>query len=83
VFEAVNHRQWRSVKYGEVYLKAYRNEREAQNALVDNCHFYNTVAHTKCRPQNAGDGVRFRPPGQTHCRADNTKRPKEDSRTPS
>ena len=35
----------RPVKYEEVYLKAYRNDREAQDALVDNFHLYNNVAH--------------------------------------
>jgi len=34
-------RLWRTVKYEEVYLKAYRDGREAKNALADYFHFYN------------------------------------------
>jgi putative transposase len=35
-------RLWRSVKYEEVYLKAYENGREAKAGLDDYFHFYNT-----------------------------------------
>ena len=35
-------RLWRSVKYEEVYLKAYQDGREARTGLGDYFRFYNT-----------------------------------------
>ena len=35
-------RLWRTVKYEEVYLKAYSNGREAKAGLADYFRFYNT-----------------------------------------
>jgi len=35
-------RLWRTVKYEEVYLKAYQDGREARIGLGDYFHFYNT-----------------------------------------
>ena len=35
-------RLWRTVKYEEVYLKAYSNGREAKAGLEAYLHFYNT-----------------------------------------
>ena len=35
-------RRWRTVKYEEVYLKAYSNGREAKAGLDDYFRFYNT-----------------------------------------
>ena len=35
-------RLWRTVKYEEVYLKAYSNGREAKDGLEAYFHFYNT-----------------------------------------
>ncbi len=35
-------RLWRTVKYEEVYLKAYSNGREANAGLEAYFHFYNT-----------------------------------------
>jgi putative transposase len=38
-------RLWRSVKYEEVYLKEYRDGREARLSLADYFRFYNTERH--------------------------------------
>ena len=43
-------RLWRTVKYEEVYLKAYSNGREAKDGLDAYFHFYNTQ-----RPHQALD----------------------------
>ena len=43
-------RLWRTVKYEEVYLKAYSNGREAKAGLDAYFHFYNTQ-----RPHQALD----------------------------
>ena len=48
-------RLWRTVKYEEVYLKAYSNGREAKAGLEAYLHFYNTQ-----RPHQAL-GYRNRP----------------------
>jgi len=37
---------WRSVPYGEVYLKAYGSPHEAETQLEQYFHFYNTARPT-------------------------------------
>ena len=49
-------RLWRSVKYEEVYLKAYQNGSEAKKGIGAYLDFYNRE-----RPHQALD---YRPPGQ-------------------
>ena len=49
-------RLWRTVKYEELYLKAYSNGREAKAGLDAYFHFYNTQ-----RPHQA---LGYRPPAE-------------------
>ena len=53
-------RLWRTVKYEEVYLKAYSNGREAKAGLDAYFHFYN-----KQRPHQA---LGYRTPAEVFCR---------------
>ena len=48
-------RLWRTVKYEEVYLKAYQNGKEARIGISDYFRFYNTA-----RPHQA---LGYRTPG--------------------
>jgi putative transposase len=52
-------RLWRSVKYEEVYIKAYANVSEARSSLARYFAFYNTR-----RPHQGLDG---RPPDRAYC----------------
>ncbi len=69
-------RLWRTVKYEEVYLKAYTGGREAKAGLGAYFHFYNTQ-----RPHQALD---YRTPAEVYCRdlEDSTSDRKERSRFP-
>jgi putative transposase len=49
-------RLWRTVKYEEVYLKAYSNGRDAKTGIDDYFRFYNTQ-----RPHQA---LGYRPPAE-------------------
>jgi len=51
-------RLWRTVKYEEVYLKAYRDGSEAKNALADYFHFYNN--------QRPHQGLGYRTPAAVY-----------------
>ena len=51
--------RWRSVKYEEVYLKAYASVTEARRSIGTSLDFYNTR-----RPHSSLDGV---PPDQVYC----------------
>jgi putative transposase len=51
-------RLWRTVKYEEVYLKAYQDGREARTAIGDYFRFYNTQ-----RPHQA---LGYRTPGEAY-----------------
>jgi putative transposase len=51
-------RLWRTVKYEEVYLKAYRDGSEARTALADYFHFYNN--------QRPHQGLGYRTPAAVY-----------------
>jgi putative transposase len=51
-------RLWRTVKYEEVYLKAYRDGSEARAALADYFHFYNN--------QRPHQGLGYRTPASVY-----------------
>ena len=54
-------RLWRSVKYEEVYLKAYESVAEARAGIGAYLRFYNSEAPSPDpRLQNSGPGVRGR-----------------------
>lgn len=52
-------RLWRSVKYEEVYLKAYDSGREARTGLADYFTFYNTRRHHQSLDRATPDQVYF------------------------
>ena len=52
-------RLWRTVKYEEVYLKAYKDARDARISLSDYFRFYNTE-----RPHQSHD---YRTPAEVYC----------------
>lgn len=52
-------RLWRSVKYEDVYLKAYDNGLQAQRSLADYFHFYNTARKHQ--------GLDRQTPNQVYC----------------
>jgi len=52
-------RLWRSVKYEEVYLKAYDNGRDARNGLTDYFAFYNARRHHQSLDRATPDQVYF------------------------
>jgi putative transposase len=54
-------RLWRTVKYEEVYLKAYEDGREARISLGEYLHFYNTA-----RPHQS---LRYLTPGEVYAGA--------------
>ena len=53
-------RLWRTVKYEEVYLKAYASVLEAQRGLEDYFRFYNGL-----RPHQASSGPGLPDPGRS------------------
>ena len=66
-------RLWRTVKYEEVYLKAYSNGREAKAGLDAYFHFYNNQ-----RPHQA---LGYRTPAEVHSAASDEPS-KEEGWTP-
>ena len=54
-------RLWRTVKYEEVYLKAYQNGKDARIGIGDYFRFYNTA-----RPHQA---LGYRTPGEVFIRS--------------
>jgi putative transposase len=55
-------RLWRSVKYEEVYLKAYASVAEARIGIGKYLHFYNTKRPHQALDGNTPDKAYFIPP---------------------
>ena len=57
-------RLWRTVKYEEVYLKAYANVVEAQMGLEDCFRFYNDLRSHQAPRSRPGQALGYRTPAE-------------------
>ena len=59
-------RFWRTLKYDEVYLKAYENVSEARNEISSFIIFYNTIKTHSSLDRQTPDEVYYNKPFKTN-----------------